>query len=88
MSVSADTRWNDLLEAFVEGLENSIEKVKEKDVENIPGAKEALLERLETMKIHFPRNEGEIFIRTIDDKIQNAFFPKTTDFANIYHTIR
>jgi len=69
------------LEAFSEGLENAIEELKNIDVENIPGAKEALLDRLNVIKIQFTRNKGELFERVIDNTIQNAFFPKTTNFA-------
>ena len=41
-----DTPWNQLLEEFKIGLQHAIEELKKRDVENIPGAKEALLQRL------------------------------------------
>jgi hypothetical protein len=82
-----DPTWRDLLTDFVKGLETAIEKLEDRDVENIPGAKEALLNRLNNMKIHFPNNDGEIFKRSIDDKIQNAFFPNTIDFVEAFQKI-
>ncbi len=82
-----DPTWRDLLADFVKGLEKAIEQLENRDVENIPGAKEALLNRLNNMRIHFPNNDGEIFKRSIDDKIQNAFFPNTIDFVEAFEKI-
>ena len=79
--------WEGLLEAFSEGLEKAIEEIKNKDVENIPGAKDALLDRLNVLKIQFTRNKGELFERVIDNSIQNAFFPKTSNFAEAFSKI-
>ncbi len=39
------------------------------------------------MKNHFPKNNGEIFVKGIDDKIQNAFFPVTKDFTSAFTKI-
>jgi hypothetical protein len=82
-----DPTWRDLLTEFVKGLEKAIEQLENRDVENIPGAKEALLTRLNNMRIHFPNRDGEIFKRSIDDKIQNAFFPNTIDFIEAFEKI-
>ncbi|MFX0057308.1 MAG: hypothetical protein ACFE85_02485 [Candidatus Hodarchaeota archaeon] len=79
--------WRDLLKDFESGLNKAIEVLENRDVENIPGAKEALIQRLSDMKIHFPKNNGDIFTKSIDDKIQNAFFPNTTNFAGAFSKI-
>jgi len=82
-----DTTWKELLEEFIKGVDKAVEELGKRDVENIPGAREALLTRLNNMKMHFPKNNGEIFIRAINDKIQNAFFPETMDFSQAFRDI-
>ena len=82
-----DRTWNELLQNFIKGVEVAIEELEKRDVENIPGAKEALLQRLNNMKIHFPKNNGDIFIKSINNKIQTAFFPKTKDFTSAFQKI-
>ena len=82
-----DRTWNDLLQNFSNGVEVAIGELEKRDVENIPGAKEALLQRLNNMKIHFPKNDGDIFIKSINNKIQTAFFPKTKDFTSAFQKI-
>ena len=79
--------WHELLQDFERGLEKAIDELEKRDVENIPGAKEALKQRLKNMKLHFPKNNGEIFLKSIDDKIQNAFFPNTNDFSEAFQKI-
>ena len=82
-----ESKWEGLLDVFSEGIEKAIEEIKIKDVENIPGAKEALLDRLNVLKIQFTRNKGELFERAIDNTIQNAFFPNNSDFAEAFGKI-
>ncbi|MFX1311823.1 MAG: hypothetical protein ACFFHD_04300 [Promethearchaeota archaeon] len=82
-----DKTWNPLLKDFENGLDKAIEELENRDVENIPGAKEALIQRLNNMKIHFPKNNGDIFIKSINDKIQNSFFPNTKNFAKSFEVI-
>jgi len=77
MEKNQDSVWQELLQDFEEGLEKAIDELDKRDVETIPGAKEALKQRLKNMKLHFPKNNGEIFLKSINDKIQNAFFPNT-----------
>ena len=79
--------WHELLQDFERGLEKAIDELEKRDVENIPGAKEALKQRLKNMRLHFPKNNGEIFLKSIDDKIQNAFFPNTNDFSEAFQKI-
>ena len=50
-----DTTWKGLLQDFEKGLEKAIEELEKRDIENIPGAREALIQRLKNMKLHFPR---------------------------------
>ena len=87
MTEKQDNIWNELIQNFIKGVENAIEEIEKRDVENIPGAREALLQRLNNLKIHFPKNKGEIFIKSIDDKIQNAFFPETKNFSGAFKKI-
>ena len=82
-----DPTWKDLLEDFIKGVDKAIEELEKRDVENIPGAREALLTRLNNMRMHFPKNNGEIFLKSINDKIQNAFFPETKDFSQAFNDI-
>jgi hypothetical protein len=82
-----DTDWKVILKDFENGVERAIEELQKRDVENIPGAKEALIQRLNNMKLHFPKNNGDIFIKSINEKIQNAFFPNTKNFAEAFEKI-
>ncbi len=87
MSEYEDLTWNELLQEFGKSLENAIEHLENRDIENIPGAKEALIQRLNDMKLIFPKNNGDIFIKSINDKIQNAFFPNTKTFSEAFEKI-
>ena len=87
MSESQESKWEGLLDSFSEGLERAIGELKNKDVENIPGAKDALLNRLDLLKIKFTRNEGELFEKVIDNTIQNNFFPNISNFAEAFSKI-
>ena len=87
MTEFQDNTWRDLLKNFQVGIENSIEKLQNRDIENIPGAKDALIQRLENIKTYFPRNNGDLFIKSIDDKIQNNFFPNTKSFSDAFSHI-
>ncbi|MFX1493094.1 MAG: hypothetical protein ACFFBZ_02300, partial [Promethearchaeota archaeon] len=87
MSEFEDPTWNKLLQEFEKSLENAIEHLENRDIENVPGAKEALIQRLNDMKLIFPKNNGDIFIKSINDKIQNAFFPNTKIFSEAFEKI-
>lgn len=87
MTEFQDPTWKRLLEAFMKGVRESIENLEERDIESIPGAREALIRRLTDMRTHFPKNNGEIFIEVINKKIQGAFFPDTKDFTEAFRQI-
>jgi hypothetical protein len=87
MSEIQDNTWNGILNDFQDGVERALERLQERDVENIPGAKEALIQRLNNMKLHFPKNNGDLFLKSINNKIQNAFFPNTKDFSEAFEKI-
>lgn len=87
MTETRDPTWKELLLDFVKGVEKAIEQLEKRDVDNIPGAKDALLQRLSNMKIHFPTNNGDIFLKAINDKIQNSFFPETKNFTEAFKKI-
>ena len=82
-----DPTWNRLLKEFEENLEKAIKKLEERDIENIPGAKDALIQRLNNIKTYFPKNNGELFLKTINEKIQYAFFPNTKSFSEAFEKI-
>jgi len=82
-----DSTWKSLMEDFNSGLAVAIEELQKRDVENIPGAKEALIQRLNNMRLHFPKNNGEIFIKSINETIQNSFFPNSKNFAEAFEKI-
>jgi len=87
MSEVQDPNWKKLLLDFEKSLESAIEHLENRDIENIPGAKEALIQRLNDMKLIFPKNNGDIFIKSINDKIQNTFFPNTKNFSEAFEKI-
>ena len=87
MSEFEDLTWKKILQEFEKSLENAIEHLENRDIENIPGAKEALIQRLNDMKLIFPKNNGDIFIKSINDKIQDAFFPNTKTFSEAFEKI-
>ncbi|MHA1775386.1 MAG: hypothetical protein ACTSWC_01355 [Promethearchaeota archaeon] len=79
--------WSELVENFKKGIEKSLELIKERDVENIPGARDQLIRRFEELLRYLPRNNGELLIKAIDNSIQNAFFPRTDDLAEAFSKI-
>lgn len=87
MTEVQDTVWKGLLNEFQNGLEKALEELQKRDIENIPGAKEALIQRLNNMKLHFPKNNGDLFLKAINDKIQNAFFPNTKKLSEAFEKI-
>jgi len=87
MAEIQDPTWKELLQQFTKGLEKAIDELEKRDAENIPGAKEALVQRLNNMKLHFPKNNGDIFLKSINEKIQNAFFPNTKNFSEAFDKI-
>ncbi len=87
MESNQEGTWHELLQDFEKGLDKAMDELEKRDVENIPGAKEALKQRLKNMRLHFAKNNGEIFLKSIDDKIQNAFFPNTKNFSEAFQKI-
>ncbi|WP_457558388.1 hypothetical protein [Candidatus Harpocratesius sp.] len=79
--------WSELVENFKSGIEKSLQLIKERDVENIPGAKDQLIRRFEELIRYLPRNNGELLIKAIDESIQNSFFPRTHDLADAFSKI-
>ena len=79
--------WTELLDKFVIGLDNAIAELNVKNIDTIPRAIPLLLDRLNIMKNSFPANNGQIFKQTIDDIIQNAFFPENLTFAKSFEKI-
>ena len=87
LQTQEDNTWNDLLNNFQKGLQQAIELLENRNIDNVPGAKEALIQRLSTMKTYLPQKGGDLFIKAINDKIQNAFFPNTKQFSDAFKKI-
>lgn len=87
MSGIDNLEWEKLLTEFSKNVDKSLKKLEERDIDNIPGAKQALIERLKVMRDYFPQNNGDLFIKSINEKIQNSFFPKTKDLAEAFERI-
>ncbi len=70
--------WSELIEKFGISIKKSLEIIKKRDIENIPGAKDQLIRRFEELNRYLPRKNGDIIIKSIDESISNAFFPQTS----------
>jgi ferritin-like metal-binding protein YciE len=79
--------WNELVDKFITQLIKSIESLKQRDVETIPGAKDQLVTRLEQLSRFLPKENGKMLIKSIDESICNAFFPNTNDLADAFQKI-
>lgn len=79
--------WNELLEEFKTSLETSIEIIKVKDVEDVPGAKDRLINKLEQLRNFLPENDGELLKNVISNSIEKTFFPKSESFVKIFAQI-
>lgn len=87
MSEVQDNEWKKLLDELSKKVDNSISKIEERDIDRIQGAKQALVQRLSAMRDYFPQNNGDILIKSINEKIEAAFFPKTQDIALAFKNI-
>lgn len=79
--------WTEIVNKFVQGLEKSLEILKERSVDNIPGAKEQLIRRFEELLRYIPRNNGQLLIKMIDESIAQAFFPFSSDLSEAFAKI-
>lgn len=79
--------WKDLLENLDDSLAVIIARIEDRDVETIPGAKDALVRRLQTMRSQFPRDEGEVLKRLVLNTIERSFFPRSRDLATAFDQI-
>ena len=79
--------WDELVEKFKNSLGIAIDQLKERDIENIPGARDKLIEKFTQIMTYLPRNDGEILQSIIDNSIQKAFFPRTKKLAVAFKQI-
>ena len=79
--------WSELIEKFGNSIKISLDIIKKRDIENIPGAKDQLIRRFEELHRYLPRNNGDIIIKSIDESIANAFFPKTNKLDEAFEKI-
>ena len=79
--------WNELIGNFSLSLDKSLEFIKERDIDNIPGAKDQLVRRFEELKRYLPKDNGELLIKSIDESIQNSFFPRTKSLGEAFSKV-
>ena len=79
--------WDELVEKVKVGFEKSVDQVKTRDVENIPGAKDQLVRRFEELIRFLPQDHGKLLVRSIDESIANSFFPRTDSLAEAFQKI-
>lgn len=79
--------WMELVEKVKVAFEKSLEGLRSRDVENIPGAKDQLIQRFEQLIRFLPQENGRLLIQSIDESISNAFFPHTGDLAEAFGKI-
>ena len=79
--------WTELLEKFSQALEKSIKIIDKENVDNIPGVKEKLMERLKELQRYLPKENGKILTEAVDNSISRMFFPRTDDFSEAFAQI-
>ncbi len=79
--------WPKLLSDFTLHINKAITFLRERDVDEIPGAKEELIARLTNILNYFPKNDGVILRKIISDSIERSFFPRTDDIAKAFNQI-
>lgn len=79
--------WDDLLDNLGKNLDDVVERLEERDIDNIPGAKEALIRRLETFRSQYAQNEGQLLKRLVKDSIEDTFFPQSEDLTTAFRKI-
>jgi len=81
------TIWSEMVNKFRDAITKAIDLMKERDVENIPGARDRLLSKFEQLKNYLPRNDGELLSKVIDESIQKSFFPRTSNLPEAFNSI-
>jgi len=79
--------WPKLLSDFTTHIQKAIVLIRERDVDEIPGAKEELITRLTNIMNYFPKNEGVILKKIVSDSIEKSFFPRTDDISQAFNQI-
>ncbi len=79
--------WPNLLADFTLHVNKAITLIRERDVDEIPGAKEELIARLTNILNYFPKNEGVLLKKIVSDSIEKSFFPRTDDIAQAFNQI-
>ncbi|GAB4305300.1 MAG: hypothetical protein Kow0069_00860 [Promethearchaeota archaeon] len=82
-----DPQWKRLLNELERAIDSVVEKLERRDVETIPGAREALVNRLRAFQSVFPRNDGQVLKRLIHETIEARFFPRVNDVAVAFRKI-
>lgn len=79
--------WPKLLSDFTFHVNKAISTLRDRDVEDIPGAKEELIARLTNLLNYFPKNDGVILKKIVSDSIERSFFPRTDDISQAFNQI-
>src|SRR5512137_2422419 len=64
--------WPKLLSDFTLHINKAISFLRERDVDEIPGAKEELIARLTNIVNYFPKNDGVILQKIVSDSIERS----------------
>src|SRR5271157_136742 len=79
--------WATLLDDFAKHVQQAIDQIQERNVDDIPGAKDELIARLTNIMNYFPKNEGTVIKRIIYESIEKHFFPRTDEIAAAFDQI-
>ncbi len=79
--------WAELISKFQKAMKEVLEIIEDQNIDNIPGAKERLIQRFEELVRYLPKDDGELLKKAIDKSISNSFFPRTDDLAEAFEKI-
>jgi hypothetical protein len=79
--------WGTLLDDFAKHVQSAIDMIRERNVDDIPGAKDELITRLTNIMNYFPKNDGQVIKRIIYESIEKHFFPRSDDVATVFEQV-
>jgi hypothetical protein len=79
--------WTELVNKLIASMEKSVEMLKTRDVDDIPGAKDQLITRFEQLVRFLPKENGKLLVQSIDESISNSFFPQTKTLVDAFKKI-
>ncbi|MHA1733337.1 MAG: hypothetical protein ACTSU5_15430 [Promethearchaeota archaeon] len=79
--------WDELLDDLGKNLDKAIARIEERDIDDIPGAKEALIRRLGAFRSQYAENDGFLLKKLIKETIEDTFFPQVDDLTSAFRKI-